>query len=275
MPELPEVETIRRDLEPEITGRTVTGVRFHHDDIVLSPSDAASLPAQLEGRRIEAVGRRGKYLLLHLDRDSVLQVQLRMSGRFALSVEPPDPAEFRHIAARFALDDGRTLYYDDMRRLGGFRLLGRAVWERESKRRGPAPLGPGYRATHLGEALAGTRAPVKNALLDQRRLAGVGNIYASEALFRAAVDPRRRGRELGVGEVRRLHRAVRAVLREAIDDAGTTFSLYRAVNGRSGEFQARLRVYGREGEPCRRCGHPIARIVQAGRSTYYCPGCQI
>lgn len=275
MPELPEVETIRRDLAPELAGRTVVRVRIHQDDIVLPPSDAGSLPAEMAGRRIESVGRRGKYLLIHLDGALVLQVQLRMSGRFVLSSGPPDPGEYRHVAARFALDDGRTLYYDDVRRLGGFRLLSVDRWKAEEKRLGPEPLGSGYRATDLGAKLAATRAPVKNALLDQRRLAGVGNIYASEALFRAGIDPRRPGRDLDAGEVRRLHRGIRAVLREAVEDAGTTFDLYRAVNGRSGEFQARLRVYGRERDPCRRCGRPIERIVQAGRSTFFCRRCQV
>jgi len=274
MPELPEVETIRRDLEPELAGRIIQDVRLAHDDIVLSPSDAASFPARLKGRRIESVARRAKYLLLHLDGGRVLQVQLRMSGRFVLSSRPPDPDEFRHVAAVFALDDGRTLYYDDMRRLGGFRLLTSALWEEEESRLGPEPLEPGYRAAHLAAALAATRAPVKSALLDQHRVAGIGNIYASEALFRAAIDPRRPGRDLSPGEVRRLHRAVRTVLREALESAGTTFRDYRAVNGRSGRFQSRLNVYGREGESCRRCGAVIERIVQAGRSTYWCPRCQ-
>jgi formamidopyrimidine-DNA glycosylase len=275
MPELPEVETIRRDLDPELTGRTIQGVRLYHDDIVLPPSDAASFPARLKGKRIVSVGRRGKHLLLHLDGDPIVHVQLRMSGRFVLATRPPDPAEFRHIAATFTLDDGRTLYYDDMRRLGGFRLLSSARWAAEEDRLGPEPLESGYRAAHLAAALAATRAPVKNALLDQHRVAGIGNIYASEALFRAAVDPRRAGRDLSPGEVRRLHRAVRAILREAIESAGTTFRDYRAVNGRSGRFQSRLSVYGREDEACRRCGTTIERIVQAGRSTYWCPRCQV
>ncbi len=274
MPELPEVETIRRDLEPEISGRVITGVQVHKPDIILPPHDTASFRRRVRGRRIADVGRRAKYLLFHLDDDAIIQTQLRMSGRFALGHEVPDSAEFRHIAARLKLDDGRTLFYDDMRRLGGFRLLEPAEWEREEARLGAEPLEAGYRAADLGRTLATTRSPVKNALMDQRRVAGVGNIYASEALFRAGVDPRRPGRDLGPGEVKRVHRAVRRVLREALEQAGTSFQNYRAVNGRSGEFQTRLRVYGREEQPCGKCGHPIVRIVQAGRSTFYCPSCQ-
>ena len=274
MPELPEVETIRRDLEADLTGRTITGIEVHHDDIVLAPHDPRSFRRRLEARKITRVGRRAKYLLFYLDDGSVLQTQLRMSGRFALGTELPDPGEFRHIAARLHLDDGRTLFYDDMRRLGGLRLLAGREWEAEEARLGPEPLEASYRAADLARVLAVTRAPVKNLLMDQRRVAGVGNIYASEALFRAGVDPRRAGRELTAREVKRLHRSVREVLREALDQAGTSFQNYRAVNGRSGEFQFSLRVYGRAGEPCRTCRQPIERIVQAGRSTFYCPSCQ-
>jgi len=274
MPELPEVETIRRDLEPELTGRVIRKIDVHQADIVLPPHDPTSFRRRLKGRRIVEVGRRAKYLLFQLDDESILQVQLRMSGRFALGRDLPDPVEFRHIAARFHLDDGRTLFYDDIRRLGGLRLLDRSAWEREETRLGPEPLEPGYRAADLGHALGRTRGPVKNALMDQRRVAGVGNIYASEALFRAGVDPRRPGRELTADEVKRLHRTVRRVLREALEKAGTSFQNYRAVNGRSGAFQASLTVYAREGQPCRKCGHTIERIVQAGRSTFYCPTCQ-
>ena len=274
MPELPEVETIRRDLEPELSGRVITGVKVHKSDIVLPPHDPISFRRRLTGRRIVRVGRRAKYLLFFLDDDSILQVQLRMSGRFALGLAVPDPAGFKHIAARLKLDDGRTLYYDDMRRLGGLRLLDLGDWEREAARLGPEPLASGYRAADLGRALAVTRSPVKNALMNQRRVAGIGNIYASEALFRASLDPRRPGRTLGPDEVKRLHRTVRSVLRDALAKAGTSFQNYRAVNGRSGEFQFSLDVYGREGEPCRKCGEPIERIVQAGRSSFFCPSCQ-
>jgi formamidopyrimidine-DNA glycosylase len=274
VPELPEVETIRRDLEPELTGRVIVDVEVHKADIVLPPLDPESFGRRLTGRRVVRVDRRAKYLLFGLDHGSVLQVQLRMSGRFALGREVPDPTEFRHIAARLHLDDGRTLFYDDMRRLGGFRLLAGKEWEIEAARLGPEPLEPGYRATDLGRMLAATRSPVKNALMDQRRVAGVGNIYASEALFRAGVDPRRPGRDLALDEVKRLHRTLRGVLREAIRQAGTSFQNYRAVNGRSGAFQSSLDVYGRDGEPCRACGDTIERIVQAGRSTFYCPSCQ-
>ncbi len=275
MPELPEVETVRRDLARELPGRRVERAHVRKSDLLLDGGPVAAFRRRLEGRRIESLDRRGKYLLLRLDRGLVLQVQLRMTGRFALGTEPPDPAEFRHVVAAFELDDGRTLWYDDVRRLGGFRLLTSGEWEEEEARKmGPEPLADSFTAERLAAALDGSRAPVKNALLDQRRLAGVGNIYASEALHRARIDPRRRAGWLEEDEIRRLHRALRAVLREALESAGTTFSTYRALNGRSGEFQELLRVYGKEDEPCPRCGEPIRRVVQAGRSTFFCGGCQ-
>jgi formamidopyrimidine-DNA glycosylase len=274
VPELPEVETIRRDLADELAGRTIEAVRIRQPDIVLPPPGPAAFRRRVAGRRIDAFGRRAKYLLLRLAGEELVQVQLRMTGRFALGSSLPDPDEFTHLAAEFDLDDGRTLFYDDTRRLGGFRLLSSAEWASIEERLGPEPLDEGFTPAALGEALGGRTAPVKNVLLDQRRVAGLGNIYAAEALYACRVDPRRPAGSLSSGEVERLHGAIRATLRDALAYAGTTFSDYRTVNGRSGRFQERLRVYGREGSPCRRCGDSIARIVQAGRSTCFCPGCQ-
>ena len=273
MPELPEVETIRRQLETELLGRSVERATFHHDDIVLDGLSPAAAARRLRGRRVTAVDRRAKFLLLRLSGDDVLQVQLRMTGRFALGTEGP-PRSFDHVAARFELDDGRTLFYDDVRRLGGFRLLAATAWEEEAARLGPEPLEDEFTAARLAGILEGRRAPVKNVLLNARRVAGVGNIYAAESLHRARIDPRRAGGELTAEEVRRLHRAVRAVLREALERSGTTVRNFEAVNGRSGRYQDRLRVYGRQGEPCPRCGTPVERVVQAGRSTFFCRGCQ-
>jgi len=275
MPELPEVETIRRDLAPALEGRTIARLRVLHADILLAPRRRTEFRGRVEGRRIVAVDRRGKWLLFRLE-DGVLVTQLRMTGRFCAGTGPRPPvADFRHVAAEFDLDDGRTLFYDDVRRLGGFLWLTPEDWKREEARFGPEPLEPGFRAGTLGSALSRGSAPVKNALLDQSRIAGVGNIYASEALHGARIDPRRPGPSLDAGEVVRLHRCLRSVLRRALESAGTTLRDYRAVNGQSGRFQARLRVYGREGEPCRRCGTEIVRIVQSGRSTFFCPGCQV
>ncbi len=274
MPELPEVETIRRDLAPELRGRTIDRVRVRKRDLLLGPRTPGAFRRRLEGRRMLEVGRRAKYLLFLLDDGGVLQTQLRMTGRFALGTAPPDPEEFRHVWAEFLLDDGRTLFYDDVRRLGGFMLHEAAEWAAVEATLGPEPLHPGFTRAALEAILGGSRAPVKSVLLDQRRLAGVGNIYASEALYLARLDPRRPANRVLPDEARRLHRSVRQVLRRALERAGTTFRDYRAVNGRSGSFQTELRAYGRDGARCRRCGGRIERIVQSGRSTYLCPGCQ-
>jgi formamidopyrimidine-DNA glycosylase len=274
VPELPEVETIRRDLAEELSGRTIEAVRVHQPDIVLPPPGPAAFVDRVSGRRIDSLDRRAKYLLLRLLGDELVQVQLRMTGRFALGTSLPDPAEFTHLAAEFDLDDGRTLFYDDTRRLGGFRLLSSADWASIEAKLGPEPLEEGFTAAVLAAALTDRHAPVKNVLLDQRRVAGLGNIYAAEALFASRLDPRRAAGSLCAEEVERLHDAIRATLLDALEHAGTTFSDYLAVNGRSGRFQDRLQVYGREGSPCLRCGEPIVRIVQAGRSTCFCPGCQ-
>lgn len=283
MPELPEVETIRRDLDAELPGRTIRAVRVHHDDLILGGLGPEAFRKTTVGRSIGSIGRRAKFLLLPLDRDgrraerpfeSLLRVQLRMTGRFWLGEGSPDPAEYRHPGLELDLDDGRTLFYDDVRRLGGFDLLTPAEWRALDERLGPEPLERGFGPAALAGRLARSRAPVKNALLDQGRVAGIGNIYASEALHRARIDPSRPAGSLAREETGRLHRAIRSVLREALDGAGTTLRDYRAVNGRSGSFQTRLRVYARADEPCRRCRTPIRRIVQAGRSTFYCPDCQ-
>jgi formamidopyrimidine-DNA glycosylase len=282
MPELPEVETIRRDLAAALEGATIARARLFHDDLLLDGGPTEPFVAALAGRRIEAIHRRGKNLVFRLaPGGDVLQAQVRMTGRFA--VAPSDDPRgaglreligFTHVAADFELADGRTLLYDDVRRLGGFRLQPGAEWAARETELGPEPLADDYRTADLAAALAGSRAPVKNALLDQRRVAGIGNIYASEVLFRARIDPRRASGDLTDGEYRRLYRALRAVLRAALKGEGTTLSDYRAVDGRSGRFQERLRAYGREGKPCPRCGTPIERIVQAGRSTFFCPFCQ-
>lgn len=274
MPELPEVETIRRDLADRLVGRTFREARVHEADIIMDGSPPEAFTRRLEGRRILALERRAKYLAFRLEGPLVMQVQLRMTGRFAVGRELPDPEEYTHVAAEFLLDDGHTLYYDDVRRLGGFRLLDPDAWSEIEHRLGPEPLDADFTPEDLAAALEGSRAPIKNRLLDQSRIAGLGNIYASEALHRARVDPRRPAGGLEPEEVERLHEAVRATLREALEHAGTTFRDYRAVNGRSGAFQERLRVYARAAEPCPRCGADVERIVQAGRSTFFCPGCQ-
>ena len=273
---------MRRDLAPLLRGRRIRRTRVHHDDLILGGLSARSFSRAVLGRTFGDAGRRAKYLLFPLHAadgiegpvERLMRVQVRMTGRFALAPQRPDSAEFRHPGLDLELDDGRTLFYDDVRRLGGFDLLTPEAWKTREAALGPEPLGRTFTAARLARIVAPLRAPIKNTLLDQRRVAGLGNIYASEALYRARIDPRRPAGSLDAKEVRRLHRAVRAVLREALESAGTTLRDYRAVNGRSGSFQTRLDVYGREGVACPACDRPIRRIVQAGRSSFFCAGCQ-
>lgn len=287
MPELPEVETMRRELASVLEGATIAAVRIRKPDILMDGGSPRQFAASLRGRRISGVQRRGKNLLLCLApvgrrQAAVLQVQVRMTGRFAVAPDS-DPggrelAErlgFSHVAAEFQLANGQTVLYDDVRRLGGFRLLTADAWQARERKLGPEPLAADFSARDLARAVAHGRASIKSALLDQKRIAGIGNIYASEALHRARLDPARACDTLGEIDVRRLHRGLREVLSESLRMAGTTLRDYRTVNGSSGKYQDRLRVYDREGRPCLRCGETIQRILQAGRSSYSCPGCQI
>lgn len=282
MPELPEVETIRRDLEASLFARQICRVRVYHDDLILGGTSRRAFQAMVRGRRIGKLGRRGKFLLfpLHAEADldappeRLMRVQLRMTGKFALRQTAPNMADFQHPGIDLSLDDGTTLYYDDVRRLGGFDLLSLEAWRQLEARLGPEPLSDEFSASRLREILSPLRAPIKNVLLDQRRVAGVGNIYASEALHRAMIDPRRPAGTLAEEETRKLRDAIRFILRAALAKSGTSIRDYRAANGRSGSFQRDLRVYGREDEACRQCGSTVERAVQAGRSSFFCPACQ-
>lgn len=286
MPELPEVETMRRGLARELEDAVIRDVVVVKPDILMDGMAPGRFASQLRGRRIAAVERRGKNLLLQIDGEadgarSVLLAQVRMTGRFC--VAPATDTEgsatamhlgWSHIAARFHFEDGRTLLYDDVRRLGGFRLLSPADWRARAAELGPEPLADEFTPERLRQALSSGRAPVKNALLDQRRLVGIGNIYASESLHVAGIAPERPSSELSEPEFDNLHAAIREVLAAALDASGTSLRDYRAINGQSGRYQERLRVYDREGSTCGRCGGVIRRSVQAGRSTFSCPGCQ-
>lgn len=286
MPELPEVEIMRRGLAHELEGATIHDATILKPDILMGGEDPAEFSSQLSGRLIASVDRRGKNLLLRLPETEerparIVLVQVRMTGRF--TVAPATDPEgsmtagrlgWSHIAARIGLEDGRTVLYDDVRRLGGFRLLRPDEWRTREALLGPEPLEEDFTAAVLAGVLAGGRGPIKNALLDQKRLVGIGNIYASEALYLAGISPVRAGRDLTWKDVAGLHGAIRAVLTEALDASGTSLNDYRAVNGQAGKYQDRLRVYDREGQSCGQCGVEIRRLHQAGRSTYYCPGCQ-
>ena len=274
MPELPEVETVRAWLEPKLVGR-----RFEHVEIVdprlTRPADPAGVAAELEGERVAALDRRGKYLIVRFESGRVLLIHLRMTGQLLHANGDSPPAEDVHRRAVVRLDDGSDIVYRDVRRFGTWQLLDEHhLTPYLAQRVGREPLVRSFTSKRLAEALEGRRAPLKSALLDQRRLAGIGNIYADEALWRARLHPLRPAGELSTAEITALHRGIRAALRAGIARHGATLSNYRTPDGSPGRMQEEFRVYGREGEPCERCGTPIEKIRAAGRGTWYCPFCQ-
>ncbi len=277
MPELPEVETIAADVRPHLIGSTIRRCRVLKPDILRRIS-ARSIERALTGRRILDVRRRAKHLVITLDDRRRLVIQPRMTG--ALLVDPPavraGEESDRYDALKVLLDSGVHVRYRDVRRLGVVLLLDEDEWSAYEARVGPEPLERSFTPAVLRRALRGDLL-VKKALMDQRRLAGVGNIYANEALWLARVDPSRPCRSLLASEVTRLHHAVVDVLRRAVEGRGTTLRDYRRGTGEPGAFQERLAVYGRAGEACLRCrGGKRVAVTHAldGRATYFCPGCQ-
>lgn len=274
MPELPEVETVRRRLAPVLEGATIARAEIL-DPRLTRPVPPALVADALVGERVASVDRRGKYLLCRLESGKTLVVHLRMTGslRHAAAGELPGDAYRR---ATLALDTGAELGYRDVRRFGTWELLDEGhLRPYLAARLGPEPLAPSFTAARLAWILEGRRAPIKTVLLDQRRIAGIGNIYADEALWRARIHPRRPAGGLDSAVVRRLHRAVRAALRRGIELQGSTLRDYAIPNGASGTMQHELHVYGRLGEPCDRCGRPIERTVVGGRGTWFCTRCQV
>ena len=271
MPELPEVETLARELREVLIGRSIVGVEVRWARTVAAP-DPEAFAQRLTGCRIQEIRRRGKWLLLGLDGGEWLLVHLRMSGR--LAVEDAAAPEDAHTRVVLYLDDGQRLRFSDPRKFGRMALT--ACPEEWLGDLGPEPLDPALTPNHLAGLLRGRRARLKPLLADQRALAGVGNTYADEVLWRAGLHPLRRADTLTPEEAARLHGAIREVLEEAIARRGTTLVDRRYVlpDGRPGEFAAHLAVYGREGAPCPRCGAPIVRTRMGGRSAHYCPQCQ-
>lgn len=282
MPELPEVETIVRRLRRVLPGRTVAGVEIARENVVRGP--VRRFLDALEGSTIAAVERRAKFILIRLRDGRIWTTHLRMSGKYRVAprgaggrVAGGAPRE-RYVRASFQLDDGTRLLYVDPRALGEMEVLDPAGWAEKEASLGPEPLDPGFSPELLRRRLGDSRRSVKQVLLDQGRIAGLGNIYACEALWRARISPRRRAANVGPGRAVRLHRGIVSVLEAALEGGGTslgaTYLDYVDAEGEPGAFSERLDVYGREGEACSRCGTPIRRIVQGQRSTWYCPRCQ-
>ncbi len=274
MPELPEVETVRRCLEPILTGATIREVDVRRDRVVRRQPNPADVAARMRGRRVELVGRHGKFLEIQLDGDFTWIMHLGMSGRIALA-DATGPPQHTHFVVRHS--NGPDVWFIDPRTFGFV-----AVYtDDELASTSLASLGPDAlldlpTSRDLGRVLANRTAPVKALLLDQRVVAGLGNIYADEVLHRARVDPRRSAGSLTGEEVSRIRRNIRPVLEAGIRAGGTSLNdlAYLLPDGRAGEFLRQLRVYGRTGEPCQTCGTPVERATVAHRSSHFCPRCQ-
>jgi formamidopyrimidine-DNA glycosylase len=295
MPELPEVETIARGLQRTVAGATIAGAEVHWDRTIRHPQPPERFVAEVRDATIRRVGRRAKTVLLHMTDGRVMTVAVGMTG--ALIVAPPGTPDDPYARVVFRLADGRELRYRDPRKFGriglwpggGLRSVGggrgsrsRRIAEGRGRFRigevfsghGPEPLSRSFSAERLADRLRGRSARLKTLLLDQSFVAGIGNIYADEALWRARLHPMRRADSLAPAEIRRLHRAMRRVLRQGVANRGSSFSDYVGVDGEPGDNAERLLVYRRTDQPCYRCGRPISRIVVGQRSTHFCPRCQ-
>lgn len=274
MPELPETETIARDLDREVAGLRVERVRVRRAD-VLRESSATRFARRVAGATIERCWRRAKLVVMSLSNGEHIVVQPRFTGALLLDAGDLAAAERRYSTLELTLSDGRALHYRDIRRLGTVTVMSAARFGEYTATLGVEPLDPAFTATHLSALLRNRRQPIKKTLMDQRIVAGIGNIYANEALWRAGIDPSRAAASVRGGEADALQRGIVGVLRESIAARGTSFRDYRDASGARGGFVERLAVYGRGGEPCARCG---ARLVEThaidGRTTVLCARCQ-
>ena len=272
MPELPEVETVRRSIAPVLEGARLEEIEIR-DPRLVRPFDPSIVAGALVGERVGEVGRRGKYLIVGFESNRSLLIHLRMTGslrhaRHGALVDDP------YTRAVLRLDNGSDVAYRDVRRFGTWELFEQGeLVPYLAARLGPEPLGP-FSAARLGKRLEGRRAPLKSALLDQSTVAGRGNIYVAEALWQSRLHPLRVAGSLDADELGRLYRAVRNVLRKGIERQGSTLRDYALPDGAYGTMQDEFRAYGRGGEPCDRCGRPLTRIVVGGRTTTFCPHCQ-
>jgi len=274
VPELPEVETIVRQLAPRLIGRRVSAARLAKTDVLRRVSKPRLLKT-LKGAQFVAVERRAKHAVFRLVSGERVVIQPRMTGSLIVYDRPLSKDEARYAVLTCTLDDGALLVYRDVRRLGTIWLLDERAWGHYTARMGPEPLDDTFTPFVFAARLRGTKAAIKKAIMDQKRVVGVGNIYANEALFQAGIDPSKATHRLSLEELAALYTAIRDILERAIDASGTTVRDYRTGTGESGEFQLELQVYDRAGEPCRRCGHALATTHAIdGRQTTFCAWCQ-
>ncbi|MCI1856777.1 MAG: DNA-formamidopyrimidine glycosylase [Sporolactobacillus sp.] len=273
MPELPEVETVKRTLNELVIGKTIDHVEIRWPKIIHRPADPRLFAMLLQGETVRHVGRRGKFLLFELDR-FVLVSHLRMEGRYRLDPEGVLVDRYTHVI--FHMTDHTSLRYRDVRKFGTMHLFNKgSEWDRPPLNKlGPEPFSPSFTVATLAEKCARTKRAIKPVLLDQAIVAGLGNIYTDESLFRARIHPLTPADQLSVAEVAALHRAILETLGEAVRLGGTSVRTFVNSQGQMGLFQQRLCVYGRKGEPCPVCGTPIEKIKVGGRGTHFCPHCQ-
>lgn len=273
MPELPEIETVKRTLTPLLPGRRIEAVLLNKPEVVAYPAPEIFV-ARLAGASVSELTRRGKYLLLHLASGDTLIVHLRMTGRFLYA--PADYAQKPHTHVIFSLDNGDELRFSDVRRFGRLWLIPKGEVDTVSgiHRLGPEPFSADCDAAYYCHKLSGRRVCIKQGLLDQSVVAGLGNIYADETLFLTGIDPRRPAGQLTEAEWQALAAAIPQVLQSAIANNGTTFNDFLDGTGREGQNMPHLRAYGRVGKPCLNCGTNMEKLVVAGRGTTFCPNCQ-
>jgi len=267
MPELPEVETIVRDLSKSVLRKRFFDVIVH--DAFLLRQKPEDFIRRIKNQSIDRISRRGKAIIVHLSSGDFLVIQLMMTGQLTVG-----NLEDKHTRIKFAFADGTCLLYNDQRRFGQLRVVGNLNEIKHFNILGPEPFSKEFTAAFMREAFQKTTRPIKNVLLDHTFVAGIGNIYACEILFRSQLSPKRQARRINVSETKIIHRRITEVLNEAIDYRGSSIRNYRDGAGKKGKFNERLAVYARQGLPCPQCQKPVKRIVQSGRSTFYCGHCQ-
>ncbi|WP_208558800.1 DNA-formamidopyrimidine glycosylase [Marinilactibacillus kalidii] len=274
MPELPEVESVRSGLEKLIQGKTIKTVNVYWDRIIAEPSNVEAFKRQLVDQKIEAIGRRGKFLLFQLT-DYVLISHLRMEGKYRIEESTVPLTKHTHVV--FSLDDGVELRYLDVRKFGRMSLVEKDLvhTHKSLAKLGPEPFDGTLRLTELDRQLKKRKKMIKASLLDQTVIAGIGNIYADEILFEARIYPGRLSNSLSDLEMTNLHKAILLVMGKAVKAGGTTIRTYMNAFGETGTYQASLNVYGKDGQPCVRCGTIIEKTKIAQRGTHYCPNCQL
>ncbi|WNV78711.1 DNA-formamidopyrimidine glycosylase [Bacillus atrophaeus] len=273
MPELPEVETVRRTLTGIVRGKTIKSVEIRWPNIIKRPAEPEEFARNLIGETIQSIGRRGKFLLFHLDH-FVMVSHLRMEGKYGLhQAEDPDD---KHVHVVFTMTDGTQLRYRDVRKFGTMHLFhpGEEMRELPLSQLGPEPDDKEFTDAYLKERLMKTNRAVKTALLDQKAVVGLGNIYVDEALFRAGIHPETKANQLSAKKIKKLHEEIKNTLQEAIDAGGSTVRSYINSQGEIGMFQLRHFVYGKKDKPCKTCGTMISKIVVGGRGTHFCAKCQ-